>query len=440
MAPAMLAELQRETPQICWGLELYLPGGTERYAFLDVSSETRGLFRGDITQWGDIERGGSVDHNLVLPSLGDTTIGDVEKRFSKRLASYGAAALKGSRAVATMLSPRVPEASWFVAFDGMLRTWGIPEQGLFTLAFDAKTKALQGKFPKLGILPSDFPNVADRSLYGKWPRLLYGYHDSRGSTDAGMIPCPFIDKLRNWYLVSHGWTNPVRVYKNKLLQTSGYTVLHQLLTGRLYTLIQFTAPLAATDVVTADVIGFDAVGDGTGALLTGVNALKHLVVHFLYGDWQSGPWLADATAPVSTAHFAAAQAWLVSQGWDRVSGRYGGDRQTTGLDAINEFAQGRVFPTFTWDSKLAVAVDDHHPPAVHHDGTGLVRFDLDLVGEKPFRMDWDDAGLCDRVTCSYLYAEEPGKYVFTAEVRDLSLSDESAGTLNLPWSHAGLGL
>jgi hypothetical protein len=436
--PLMLAELQQETPQVCWGLELYLPGGTERYAFQDVSSETRGLFRGQITQWGDIESGGSVDHQLVLPSLGDTTIEDLDKRFSNRIAIYGAAALRGSRAVATMMSPRVPESAYFTAFDGFLRTWSKAGHGLLTLSFDAKTKALTSKFPKIPLLASDFPNVADRSLYGgHWPRLLYGFHDSRGSTDAGMIPCPFVDKLRNWSLVSLGWTNPVRVHKNKVLRpTSEYTVLHPLIGGRLYTLIQWVAPLATTDVVTADVIGYEDAGDGSGALLTGVNALKHLVVNQLYGDWQGGASLADASAPVSTAHFAAVQSWLVSQGWARVSGRYGGDRQTTGLDAINEFAQGRVFPTFTWDSKLAVAVDDHHATALHHDGAGLVRWDLDLVGAQPFALNWDDSRLFDRVSFSYVYSEEKGGYAQTGEVRDLSAADEAAGSLQLPWSHA----
>lgn len=435
----LLAELQAPDSQATFLLEVQLPGGTKRWARGPVNSKSQGAYLDRITQWGTITNSAG-DCSLELPQMGETTIRDLDKDFSTVVAKYGKAAVRNSRSIARLMSPRLAFADWYTAFDGYLADWTMPELLHYTLSFNPKDQPLKGSFPKTPLLQSDFPNVLDRTLYNQWVRLIYGIHDSRGSTDRGMVPCPYVDRFKFWFLVCHGWAKSIdRVYLDGVQKDSSfYTVLHPLVNGRTYTVIKWNSD-PGTSAVTADVQGYEVAGDGSGQLLTGTNALKHLIVNFLYNDYQGGVWLSDGTAPLSTAHWTAARTFLTDLGWQRASRSYGGQRQTIGLDAINEFAKSKqLFPFFTDAGLLAISADDFRTTTLWQDGTGLIRMQPDMVGPKPLTTAYINSGLADRVAVSHLYSEEQGAYIQNLEVRDLGISEQSPFPLPMPWSHASL--
>jgi hypothetical protein len=174
--------------------------------------------------------------------------------------------------------------------------------------------------------------------------------------------------------------------------------------------------------------------------LTGVNCLKHLLVNFVYNDYQSGNWGADGTAPVSTTAFSAVQTYLTDLNWQKVSVRYGGDQQTTAVDAINEFCKSLqiyVFPTRA--GLIAVAKDDHRSTTLWYDQPQWVRYDKDEKGEDgSLQIDYDKDSLIDRLSVQYIFNSADSKYVQTIEVRDLSSTEQASDSLEMPWSHASL--
>lgn len=444
----MLAELRRLDCQAFAFLELYLPSPltTRRYSMWPVSSASLGTMAGKVVEWGVIRRQVSDRDNALVFSDTDVTIEDTDGSFVSALETLQQT-VRGTRATIKLGSDRVAVADWYTLFDGYVDTWSMKTALIWNLELHPNDRPLRNPFPKTPILPGDFPNVQDKTIYGEYVPLLYGIHDSRGSSDEGMVPCPYVDTIGFRYLVCQGWAKDVpRVYSNEtgtfvLESASDYTITHPTINGRLYTMIAWDAPgLSEDTIVRADVSGYEATGDGSGALLTGVNCLKHLLVNFVYNDYQGGNWGADGTAPVNTASFTTVQSYLTDLVWEKVSVRYGGENQTKAVDAINEFCKSLQLYVFnTRAGQVAVAADDHRTLTLWHDQPRWIRYDKDEKGgDGSLQIDYDKDSLIDRLSIQYLFSSVDAKYVATTEVRDLSSTEESADSLDMPWSHASL--
>lgn len=442
LAAAMLAELQRLDCSAFPFLELYLPSPltTRRYASYGVSSASLGTMAGKVVNWGIIRRQVSDRDNSLVYSDTDVTIEDTDGSFVSALETLQQT-MRGARATIKLGSDRVAAASWATVFDGYVDKWSMKSALVWNLELHPNDRPLENPVPKTPFLAGDFPNVGDKTLYGEHPSIIYGIHDSRGSSDAGMIPCPYVDTIAFRYMVCLGWAKDVpRVYKDGVLTSaSNYTITHPAINGRQYTLIDFTAD--QTDgVITADVEGYEATGDGSGALLTGVNCLKHFLVNFVYNDYQSGNWGADGTAPVNTTAFSTVQTYLTDLGWEKVSARYGGESQVKAVEVINEFCRSLqlyVFPTRA--GQIAVGKDDHRSTTLWYDQPQWIRYDKDEKGEDgSLQIDYDKDSLIDRLSVHYIYNAAEGKYVQTIEVRDLSSTEQATDNLDLPWSNASL--
>lgn len=443
LSSAMLTELRSPGKTVIPILRLFLTAGTRNYSSVDAASVTLGRIVGKVMPggWGPIQRSVSDrDNNLSLNSC-TVQIEDTDRTFSSLLEDSNANTLRGTRALIQLASPNVTPANWATLFDGYLESWAMASQFVWTLTIHPNDQPLLGVFPKTGVLASDFPNVGDKTVYGEFVPVLWGVHDSRGSSDGGMVPCPYVDRINFRYLVSHGWTTVDRVYKNGAgISASDYAVTHPTINGRLYTLITIDAPgYTADDVVTADVTGYESVGDGSGTTLTGVDALIHALDNFVFGDYQGGNWVAAGTnAPIATSLMTTCQSFLTDMGWEKVSHRYGGENQTTGMQLVADFCTAlQLYAFFTRDGLLAAAADDHRSTTLWYDAPRWLRYDTIEVGDS-FKLDYDRMSITDRINIQYVYDSAGGKYVQNSEVRDLSIAENNATDLQLSWSHASL--
>jgi hypothetical protein len=438
LSSAMLTELRANGKTVVPILRLYFTAGTRSYSDVGMASATLGTIYGKVIEWGALERSVSDRDNQLTLNTATVQIEDTDASFSSLLEDANAGTMRGTRAVILLTSPNVAPADWATLFDGYLANWSMTGLFQWTLEISPKDQPLMNpSFPKTPILAIDWPSVGDRTLYGEYVPIIYGIHDSRGSSDTGMVPTLYVDRLGFRYLVAQGWVTVDRVYVDGIQASSGFTITRPTINGRLFTLIDFTADQVDAEI-TADVQGYESVGDGSGTLLTGVDCLKHCLVNFVYGDYQGGNWASVGTVPINTTSFTTAQSFLTDMGWQKVSRRYGGESKTSGMELIGDICKSlQLMAFFTRAGLISVAADDHRTTTLWYDEPRWLRYDQYEVGDS-FRLDYDRDSIIDRLSIQYIYSEADGKFVQTLEVRDFSLTEENADELLLTWSSASL--
>lgn len=435
---ALLTELLKRTHSGFPLVDLYLPSATRRLGLFPVSVVGRGQYLPRLADMGPVRRvlnrlTGSIEFSPTR-----ITITDTDYSFVRELGGAFGHQVRGSRAVILLCSTNVLLASWATRFDGFVDTWEKEGPCRWTLVLQPKDAPYRASFPKTQMLASDFPHAGDKTIYGHWGTLVYGIHDSRGSSDAGMVPAPFTNTILNRYGDWIGHVVVDRVYKNGTLQSaSTYTIVRPTINGRKWTFVQFNSALAAGDVVSADLAGYDSNADGTGSLLTGTDALLHLLVNFVFGDYQSGSWASASGLPFSTASFTAAQTWLTARSWQKASRLYGGASQASGALAVQEFCSTkRLYPFFSPDGKLSLAFSDHATSTLWHSGSRFYRWDVDA--REPYTPAGERSALCDRVVARYLFDAVKGDFAQQLEVRDVALTEAAPAELLLHWGHHSL--
>jgi len=440
----MLAELKASGNSVVPILTLYFDGGPRAYSSVGGHSDTvaasgdYAYIRGNVIQWGALERSVSDRDNQLTLNSATVQIEDTDAEFSSLLEDGDSANRRGTRALIQLASRNVDPTDWSTLFDGYLANWSMSGLFQWTLEISPKDQPLiNPSFPKTPILAIDWPSVGDRTLYGEYVPLIYGIHDSRGSSDNGMVPCLYVDRLGFRYLVAQGWVTVDRVYVDGIQTGSGFTITRPTINGRLFTLIDFTADQGDAEI-TADVQGYESQGDGGGTLLTGVDCLQHALVNFVYGDYQGGLWASVGSVPINTTAFTTVQSFLTDMGWQKVSRRFGGPDKTSGMELIGDICRSlQLMAFFTRDGLISVAADDHRTTTLWYDEPRWLRFDEYEVGDS-FRLDYDRDSIIDRLSVQYIYSETDGKFVQTMEVRDHSITEENADELALTWSNASL--
>lgn len=442
LSSQLLAELQAGHKSAFPVCAITLPTGSGyRVASVPISVAGVGQYNGKVIRWAPYRRSLSDRDGSLQLSTAGVTFEDVDRTFSSAVASAGIEAMRGSAFGFAIGSANVAVGNWFNLFVGTVDTVRMDSPFVWTVTAQSNQQQLrEGKFPKTPLLQGDFPNVQDQAIYAFRVPIIYGVHDSRGSGDHGSVPCLYVDTLGFRYLVSHGWVTVDRVYTNGTLRTltSDYTVEHETINGRLYTLVDFAPAGDQGDaVVTADVTGFESDGDGGGATLTGTDALAHLLTNFIYGDYQGGLW-ASTHSSINTTLFSAAQTILANLGAQKVSMRYGGAVEgVTGADAIASFCKSLRADGFqTGPGKLGLVWNSPFDTAVSHNDPNLLKFDRDELA--PLQLEWDRSRLTTGVMTSFLFQPADGNYMQKVEVRDLSASEDVRASLDLAWSYRSL--
>jgi len=443
LSAALALKLDEKAPRLFPVLEITRPSGTLRFAALPIRSTSLGTYQGRISALGNIHYEASgYDGVLSYPSFSEVTLVDHDQTLARE-AELGD--FDGSPIRLRLGSDDVSPADWTDLFgNGVVETHRMNSYGTWTLTFKFNEMPLRSPFPKTLILRKHFPAAADPALYNLYVMLAYGTHDSRKAGGWGQVPCYYVDTAKGWFGPWAGVIEIERVYVGGKL-TTAYTVITPVIGGHQFTLIQFTVPPPFDVLVTADIVGLKANGDGTGALLIGADALKHLLVNFVFPaeEWKTGTYFNDSTAPVSVSHFDAVQDWLETVRWEQTSRQFGGDGRITGEEAVNDFcrsfgAAAAVSSFWTWGGKLAVGSTDFRPSALAYTGNRWLQYDRQEL-DKSWKLWYQKELVTDRITVKYFPCAVDDSFRRTHEVRDLMVLKESAREVTLPWSHAQVG-
>jgi len=430
----MLAEVKKTNPWLVMGAEIALPGGTRRYSDVPYIQPGVGLFAPKVRagSWGMISKSISdTRFNLESRETSFELI-DTDRSFSRLLEGQLGPSVRRSAATFKLMSPRVAYADARTLFTGVLDTW--EQNGLnWILRFRQNDLPLFRETPKLLITPNDFPN-ADPEVFGQAVPEIWGIHSSVGLGNAGMVPCPLVDSLEYRYLVQRGWAHAVpRVYADDTLVSSGYVILRDnFINGRMYTLIDFASDQGDA-VITADVHGYETVGDGSGTLIENpATVLKHWLVNFVWNDVPSGIWLSDSAAPIDTTWFAAAEAYfnaLSVKAAIRIASEEEAGRR------LDSFCESFQIPAFWTDlGKLAIRPRPIHETSIYKTGReSWIRDFLDDL-ENSLRLGTESDGILDQLLVKYCHGATAGEFLQTLDLRNPSLDEEATETLDMPWS------
>lgn len=432
-SPAMKAEVAKRQSDLCWLLDLSFAGGTKRYSEGSVASLSLGQYVGKLLDIGGLSEGGQDrDYGLSQGEM-TVTLDDTDFEIAKYLESSNGLTVVGTAAVLRLASNNVIASDWFTLFTGIVDDYAFPAPLTVQLVLRTDDRKLNGTSGRL-VTGADFP-AAVQGARGQMIPRIYGVWDSGG--EPGAVPCPLVDIANNWYLVCEGWAKAVdRVYVNGVQVTSGCTITHPLVNGRRYTMVVFTASQADA-AITADVQGYEATGDGSGALISiPSDQLKHYLVNFQYNDWKDGAWFADSTAPINTTFFSSAATFLSAHG-HKGSARLGGGEPIKGIDVVNGWcATFRARPWWTNLGKLGVRFEDPGIATIYVDDLWIKWGEqVDHLG---YSLKADTRRLVSGVTVQYVFSAALGQYTQGLTVSDPSVTNGAPEAFDLPYAHAGV--
>lgn len=427
-------------------LELVLPSGTRRYGVDGVSSDARGGIEPRIQSWGTLRLAiDSLTHGLAeatcQPELDDSDeVPALRRLFARELAKYPNQHRR-SAATIRLVSPDIPDADTFVVFTGILDGADQVAPMRWRLRLRTDDGPLRSTAGKTGAIPrvplARYFDAIDATVSGFYAPIIYGVHNSNGSSGKGFVPCHLVDSVNFKYVIALGWLNTVSaVYEDgALLASSLYTVGHETFKGALFTTLTFTG--AHTGTITADVEGLTASSDGTGGLITDPGLIiKHLIVTFGYNDWRSGVYPGDGTAPIDATSFTTVGTFLTTMGYEG-SFYLDGAQQTTLLDVFNKWlADHGAYAWWTNLGKLTIKILDHRPPTTIYPTDPVLEGDVDELGgfQAPYSTDQIER----EISVQYLRGAVDQKTYQTLKVADLSVTERVSTALQLEWAKASL--
>lgn len=433
-----LTELLKNVTKPIPLLSIGFPGATMRVASGPVNQTGTGVYIPKSLKWGrPIERFIS-DRDGVLQTPQTSAI--IEDSDNTLLPILEAGTARGSSSIIQVAHESI---SPFTVFGGgILSHWTMAGPTSWELFFRYRDQPLLGKGPRTAFMSSDWPN-ADGSIYSKFAPMIYGVHDSTGSTSTGAVPTFLVDKsivaTTPVYAVCLGWAQSVdRVFSGGVLKTltTDYTIQHPVVNGRQWTTINFVAGHgpASTVAVTADVHGYESVGNGTGTMLQGSDQIRHALENFWWGNYQSGLWLTPSNTLASA--FATTKTYCTQLGY--LNSRWiGGDEQAVGMDELAKFlVTNRLFAFWTVTGQLAILPNDLRDATVYYDAQQwIAEHRGEMLGDS-FRVDYNRDALVDSINARYLLLAAAGDYQKQIEVRQSSISENATETMELAWSQA----
>jgi hypothetical protein len=412
---------------------LSLPGATLRHAYgPGVADPSAGQYDGRILSISPLGRALSDTRGSMVPVEYDAEFDDTNRIFASIVDGASGHMVRESVATLTLGSPKLPSRLWFEAFRGVLGSYSLESTNRWRVTVRPSTLLLNAFFPKPFVFGPDWPNADPESLAQYGP-LLYGQHDSTTTTAKGAVPLVYVDTVGFRYLVCWGRALSVdAVYADGAKQSSGWSTVYAEVGGRLCTLVDFTSD-QGTKSITADVRGYETIGDGTGTLIEEPTAvIRHLIANWIYNDYKTGAWYSESAAPIDPASWNATAGFL-SRYNSKAARRIFGNTQRRAIDIVNEFSRSWQIRLFWTNSgKIGGRLEDYSVTALYRDDqTGWMRHDRTPF-EANHRPDWEN--VIDRVSLDHHYQEAAGKYLYALEVRDPSLPVENPDSLQLPWS------
>jgi hypothetical protein len=347
-----------------------------------------------------------------------------------------------SRVTLRIGSRRLGVGDWYMRFDGILVDW---EWNGTTVTLHCKTddRVLLGRVPKPQLTKGAFPGAPNESL-GLYLPVILGIHDSQALSGTGMVQaiCISLDAGYGYrYAPTFGRARAVpRVYKNGNLQALGtdYTISYPVLGGLQLTSIDFTSATVANDVITCDIEGLTTDGTTAGqVILNPADQMRWVLVNLVWGDWRTGAYLPDSSAPIASSAWAAAATYMGAFG-DEGAMRLGGDTDRDSKraqDVFNEWLRSEPLVRGGWTSegKLAVVPFSHLPPSNYMTAAVIDAY-VDTLERQPYTE--SDSGLVSKVSINHLFGG--GKFNATVEIQDYFAwaQEQVTETIDMPYSSA----
>lgn len=422
-------------------LKVVFPDQTREYSSAPagvVATEDRVLQAG----WGGIRRAVSE----LSPHLAEleTTVqlSNTDRALEQIL--EGQYVCRGSVATIYLAAPGLDSAEWPTIFTGILVSWEY-QPGAVRLILRSDSRALDGFVPKLSISKAHFQlrnfSVASE---GVWAPLIFGNHDSSGLTGKGfvpLVPVDWVDTTEAIYCVCLGTAKSVpAVYKNGTATAIGFSVVNERHGGASWTLVDFASSFPLdSDVLTADVEGYDADGTGSGALVTNpVNQLWLFLDQFVWSDqrtWDTSTWgFNKGNAPIDIASWEA-MATKFSLYNIRGARYLGGQAERPrAVDVVNEWLTSFPFVRMYWNASGQLALTDILP---EHPGYGVAGDRILMAAEEEVSgvagLRYDDTSLARRVTTKCLYSSATGTYVGSVDAQDLGVPEDVTDEIACIW-------
>lgn len=396
-----------------------------------LSSKTGGSYADGVIRWSRTSRQRSDSGSGSVPaSTISADIQDVDGALSRVLTGEYQDEAVGATFVCRLAERSLSEDKWWTFFAGVLAEAEPQGQRSWTLRARTDDRAFE-KYSTFPLKQSEFPD-GDPSVWGKEAPAIYGRHESFGSTNGGMVPALLVDKTRNRYLLSRWRLKDVpRVYVAGSPQSSGYSVEHLVHFGRLYTFLTFTENKGASPV-TADVHGYETVGDGSGTLIENpAEQIAHALTHSVLSRHSFGDWPAQ-DARIDSAYLTAAAAFFTRKGMK--GSVYVSDKMIGHALLAQWMKTWDAVAFWSTDGKLRFAVDEHvvdvYPDEVFrqnsHDVQGSFRQpqERDVLGS---------------VKVSFVHSATTGNYINFLDVRNPSSVEQDAeDSLEMRWAYNSL--
>jgi hypothetical protein len=408
-------------------VDLVLPGGTRRYSRSHYSSLATGHYENKLLSLSPINDEISGRTGTIQASEITMEVIDTDRSLAALFTGASAHQVVGSAVTVRRAATTCAEADWSTRFTGVIANVGFGKELVATVRARTDDLALRKTMPRAVwlITPSEWPNAAD-DVYGKLYPMPYGVQSMAPYSGTGAIVCYLVDKLGFRYLLCAGRPKSVlRVYKDGVLQaTSTYTVVFTTINGRACTLIDFTAS-QGDSVITADVEGYEATGDGSGALInTQTGVIAHLLSNFFLGDYRSGNWL-STHARIDSTLLSALEAILTAKGYE---GAFALLERTTGHDVITRWNVNNE--TKAWWTPLGKLGFGMMNPAF----TDIYNAAIPKLSHSAgFNFSSDDQAIVSSITVSYAQSPAEGQFMRTLEVSDPGGDLDAAETLDQPF-------
>lgn len=368
---ALLAELQKPTPQVSMWLDIgpWPDGTTWRLSTHAEGTGAPGPGDPVVLKWGSLRKAVNVYTADLIPQELNPEItdegdpyGEGRRRFTRMVAKWGMKRLRRTPVVLTWAGG----GTTYTRFSGLLANavqTGTMRWQLFCRTDDAALNDEAGASVPKAPQASYFTSTPDEER-GQYIAIVMGSHDSNGMGGKGLIPLVQLDATRTRYGAIVGTVTVPAVYADEeIANVADYTVSTSTYNGLLATIVTFDTALAEGTVITADVDGLtDTVGGGGTLLKNGSQLLKWLV-WFAFGDFRGGAYPLDATAPVHAAAFTALDTFLARN--DHESSIFqGGTTQGKAAELHRRWHESHeTRPYWRHDGKLAAGVLDPIPPS-----------------------------------------------------------------------------
>lgn len=374
LSAAQLAEWEALGSRAIPLLEIDLPSGTVRLGpMLDdrlgtITSLSLGDYEARVKSFGEFQQKVSLDTCTLYNWELTVTLDDSDLWWSQLVAA-GYDFHDATVRLRLASDAADPANDWLLLATGRLYAMAGNDDGEYTVSVRPPDTLLDSEIKAVTIQPYDFPD-APPANFGTMANLVYGRCSSRYSeSPAGYVSCPYVDTVNYRYLVCFGWaTDVIDVYVTGARANPGtYSILYLTIGGRRFTLIEFNASKGAASI-TADVLGYDTVGDRTGSLITHpLKIAEHAITNFSLDETPTGAWISSSTVPIDTTLLAAAVTFTEGRaaGCDYVGARVI-DGPIKGTDLLDQACVGvHISPFWTAAGKVGFLVNSPHTTTLY---------------------------------------------------------------------------